>query len=118
MRAQRVIQMLAMVLIIGTIVLLGFGQAVLHLWNWLMPTTFGLHPITYWQAIGLLGLSWLLFGGPRGFFGGHRGGHWRHRMRERWESMTPEERERFRQGMRGRCGHGRHHQEPAAETKT
>jgi len=25
-------------------------------------------------------------------------------MFERWEQMTPEERERFRQGMRGRCG--------------
>ena len=23
---------------------------------------------------------------------------------ERWERMTPEERERFRQGMHGRCG--------------
>jgi hypothetical protein len=25
-------------------------------------------------------------------------------MMERWEKMTPEEREKFRQGMRGRCG--------------
>jgi hypothetical protein len=25
-------------------------------------------------------------------------------MLERWEQMTPEEREKFRQGMRGRCG--------------
>jgi hypothetical protein len=24
-------------------------------------------------------------------------------MRGRWEHMTPEEREKFRQGMRGRC---------------
>src|SRR5215470_1385215 len=103
MRAQRIVQMLVMALIVGTIVLLGFGQAVLHLWNWLMPETFGLHPITYWQALGLLGLSWLLFGGPRGFFGHGHGGHWRHRMKARWESMTPEERERFRQGMGGRC---------------
>ena len=114
MRVQRVVQMLAFVLIVGIIVVLGFGQAVLHLWNWLMPAAFGLHPITYWQALGLLGLSWLLFGGPRAWFGGHHGGHWRHRMRERWESMTPEERERFRQGMAHRCGHGR---APVAETK-
>ena len=28
------------------------------------------------------------------------------RMAERRERMTPEERERFRQGMRGRCGFG------------
>ena len=44
MRAQRVVQMLVMVLIIGTIILLGFGQAVLHLWNWLMPATFTIAP--------------------------------------------------------------------------
>ena len=115
MKVQRIVRILVVVLIVGTILLLGFGQAVLHLWNWLMPGLFGLHVISYWQALGLLGLSWLLFGGPRGFFGGrhHGGGHWRHRMRERWESMTPEERERFRQGMAHRCGHGRHeHPEP------
>jgi Ca2+/H+ antiporter, TMEM165/GDT1 family len=83
-----------------------FGQIVLRLWNWLMPSLFGLHPITFWQALGLLALSWILFGGMRGFHRGRRPGYgrWRHRMRERWEQMTPEERERFRQGMRSRCG--------------
>jgi len=89
------------ILLILTIVTVGFGSAVLHLWNWLMPGLFGLHVITYWQALGLLGLSWLLFGGPRLLPGQP---HWRHRMRERWEQMTPEEREKFRAGMRGRCG--------------
>jgi hypothetical protein len=28
-------------------------------------------------------------------------------MIERWEQMTPEEREKFRQGMVGRCGRAR-----------
>ena len=32
--------------------------------------------------------------------------NFRRRMAERWERMTPEERERFRQGMRARCGFG------------
>ena len=87
------------------LVFAGFTPAVLHLWNWLMPAIFGLHVITYWQALGLLGLSWLLFGGPRLLPGGGRGGHWRHRMRERWEQMTPEEREKFSSGMRRHgCG--------------
>jgi len=91
------------VLLFLTIVFTGFTTGVLHLWNWLMPTIFGLHVITYWQALGLLGLSWLLFGGPRlGPRGG--GGRWRHRVRERWEQMTPEEREKFRSGMRHGCG--------------
>jgi hypothetical protein len=33
-------------------------------------------------------------------------------MMARWEQMTPEEREKFREGLRARCGHGT---TPAAE---
>ena len=79
-----------------------FGYVVMSLWNWLMPALFGWHLITYWQALGVLVVSKFLFGGFRG--GIQRNGRWRRRMRERWEGMTPEERERFREGMRGRCG--------------
>lgn len=75
-----------------------FGLLVMSLWNWLMPAVFALHPITFWQAIGVFFLSRLLFGGfARGC---HQGRHWRHRMMERWEQMTPEERARFREEMR------------------
>jgi hypothetical protein len=89
------------------------GWIVMSLWNWLLPPLFGWKWITFWQALALLILCRLLFGG----FGGHRsmrGGmrsRMRERMRERWEHMTPEERERFRQGMDWRCGH----QPPPAE---
>ena len=100
MKTRRVGQMLFGVALIIVIVMAGFGSAVLHLWNWLMPEVFGMHTITYWQALGLLGLSWLLFGGPRLLPGRP---HWRHRMRERWEQMTPEEREKAREHW-GRCG--------------
>jgi hypothetical protein len=79
-----------------------FTFIVMSLWNWLMPALFGLRTITFWQAMGLLVLSKILLGGFRGRSGG--GMHWRRRMMERWEKMTPEEREKFRQGMRGRCG--------------
>ncbi len=77
------------------------GEVVLHLWNWLLPTLFGFRQITFWEALGILVLCRILFGriGGRGF---HRS-NFRRRMSERWEHMTPEERERFRQGMRGRC---------------
>jgi hypothetical protein len=111
MRGTWFIRLFGIALVIF-IVVVGFGQAVEHLWNWVMPLTFGLRPITYGQAVGLLLLSWLLFGGPRGWFPGT--GHWRHRRWERWQQMTPEEREKFRQGMRGRCGH---FGPPAAEPK-
>ena len=76
---------------------------VMSLWNWLMPAVFGWQLISFWQALGLLVLSRILFGGFRGRAG--YGMHWRRRMAERWEQMSPEEREKFRAGMRGRCGH-------------
>jgi hypothetical protein len=94
---------LALIALFILIVIAAFGQAVLQLWNWLMPGIFGLPALTFWQAVGLLGLSWILFGGLRGLPGYH--GRWRHRMRERWEQMTPEQREEFRKAMHGRCGH-------------
>ena len=37
------------------------GVFVYWLWNWLMPTIFGLHTITWFQAWGLMVLSSLLF---------------------------------------------------------
>ncbi len=78
------------------------GYVIKALWNWLLPAIFtGAHLITFWQALGLLLLCRILFGswGP----GGNRGRH-RRRKAEKWAAMTPEERERFRQNMRSRCG--------------
>ena len=97
-RTLRVVKFLAMGIVFVTIM----SFVVLLLWNWLMPPIFGWHAITFWQALGLLILSKILFGGFRGRPGMH--GEWRHRMMERWAKMTPEEREKFRQSMRGRCG--------------
>ena len=76
------------------------GEVVRLLWNWLLPPLFGWSPITFWQAIGILALCRILFGGlgrhsPCGRYTGRRWGH-----------MTPEERERFREGMRERFGSG------------
>lgn len=34
-----------------------------YLWNWLMPAIFGLQPVTFWQALGLNILAWLVFHG-------------------------------------------------------
>ncbi len=76
------------------------GQIVMHLWNWLLPPLFGWRMITFWQALGLLTLSRILFGGMSG---GHRS---RNRMKERCGNMAPEEREQFRQRLRERWGFG------------
>lgn len=90
-----------MLVLIPAFVALG-GAVVMLLWNWLVPTLFGLHAVTFWQALGLLALCRILFGGF-GRSGGHRSGM-RRRWAERWERMTPEERERFRRSFRGRWG--------------
>jgi hypothetical protein len=74
------------------------GGVVMLLWNWLAPALFELRQINFWQALGLLALCRILFGG----FGGPHRSNYRRRMRERWECMTPEERERFRQGLHDR----------------
>jgi len=87
------------------------GEVVEQLWNWLLPSLFGWRPITFWQAVGLLALCRILFGGW-GRHGVYRS-NFRRRMTERWEHMTAEERERFREGLRSRCGFG----PPASETK-
>jgi len=82
------------------------GEMVMLLWNWLAPALFGLRQVTFWQALGLLALCRILFGGF-GLGGGHRSRSrqgFRGRMAERWEQMTPEEREKFRQGLHDRAG--------------
>jgi hypothetical protein len=112
MRGRRALRFLK-VLAIVTLAVTVFGFVASHLWNGLMPGLFGLRAITFWQAIGLIILGRLLFGGFGPRFGG---APWRRHWAERWERMTPEEREKFREGMRGRCG-GPRVPEPATETK-
>lgn len=91
--------------VLGTALFIAIGGGiVLQLWNWLLPSLFGWRPITFWQALGLLALCRILFGGVGGR-GLHRS-NFRRRMAERWDRMTPEEREKVRQGMLGRCGFG------------
>ena len=96
-------------LVFATVFVAVFGYVVMRLWNWLTPALFGWHLISFWQAVGILVLSKILFGG---FHGRHRRrSHWRGRMRERFGRMSPEEREKFRAGMRG-CHWGRRGERP------
>jgi hypothetical protein len=102
-RTRRIVKTIVKILIFAPIAIFIFGEVVLHLWNWLIPALFHLSAITFWQALGILVLSWILFGGMRGAGRGCRG-NWRRRMHERWEQMTPEEREKFFEFMRSHGG--------------
>jgi hypothetical protein len=90
------------------------GEVVMRLWNWLLPPLFGFREIAFWQALGILLLCRILFGGF-GFRGGGGSGirrrmagrmavHIADRVGDRWDAMSPDERERFRQRIRERCG--------------
>ena len=101
---------LAPLAILGILLIIAIGGVIVQqLWNWLVPALIGWHQITFWQALGLLVLCRILFGGH----GGLARSHARRRWAERWETMTSEDRERFRQRMRERCGF----EPPAAENK-
>ncbi len=90
---------------VGMLLFVAFGgMLVMHLWNWLLPQLFGWPEVTFWQALGLLALCRILFGGF-GLGGGGRSCGKRSLL-ERCEQMSPEERERFRQGVRERWGAG------------
>jgi hypothetical protein len=72
------------------------GGVVLQLWNWLLPPLFGVPEVTFWQALGILALCRILFGG----FGDPTRGRseWRRRTAEPWGRLSPEEQARLRQG--------------------
>ena len=81
-----------------------FTYAVYALWNGVLVDVVAVKAISYWQALGVLVLAKILFGG----FPGRRGKcgpGWRGRMMaERWESLDPEKREQLREEMRRRFG--------------
>jgi len=86
-----------------------FSVAAMFLWNALMPGIFGLSVLDYWQAVGLVILARILFGGlgPGRFAAiGARGGDERlfahgNALREKWLKMTEDERMEFVRSHRG-----------------
>ena len=100
---KRAIGMVACVAL--AIVALGF--VIMTLWNHILVVVLGVKAITYCQALGIFVLSKLLFGGFRGRGHGCVGGcGFRGKgreLKEKWQNMTPEERESFKQIWRSRC---------------
>lgn len=75
------------------------GGVVMMLWNALLPDIFGVKPITYWQALGLLILSRILLGG----FGGGGNAPWKNPRRGRWAQLSDEEKARMKEAWQRRC---------------
>ncbi|HLX90095.1 MAG TPA: hypothetical protein VKR32_00345 [Puia sp.] len=90
-----------------------FSWVVMLLWNNVLVAALHVSLISFWQALGLLVLSKILFGGFRGGNWGRHG--WKQKMMQRWETMSPEEKEKFRGEWEKRCG--RHFAKPFEEEK-
>jgi len=87
--------------VFGALVLVAFVFVTQLLWNWLVPTLFNGPVITFWQTLGLLVLSKILFSG----FGkkdhcGPDKSYWKKRLHTKFSHMTEEERAAFKQKMR------------------
>ena len=106
-RANRVTRMIVLFLLIAPIAIFLFGTLVMFLWNKALVPVLHVSEVTFWQALGILVLSKILFGS---FSGGSRRSSWRQRWKERmtqkWNNMTPEEKERFRAKYQDRWGSG------------
>lgn len=86
---------------------------VMLLWNAILPSVLHVTTVTYWQAAGILLLSKILFGGFHGRGRWH--GMKQRRMEEKWQNMSPEEKEQFKNEWRERCGRwGRQNKESSA----
>ncbi|MFT3910017.1 MAG: hypothetical protein QM737_11360 [Ferruginibacter sp.] len=106
MKSQFSIQKKIKIFFIVIIACLAFSAAVMGLWNAILPEVLGVKAISFVQAVGILILSKILFGGFRGGGGwaAHKRGRWME-MQEKMATMTPEEREKFKAEWRNRCGH-------------
>ncbi len=63
MRRKKLI-LLAPLAVLGLLLFVFIGgEVVKQLWNWLLPPLFGWRQVTFWQALGILALCRILFGG-------------------------------------------------------
>lgn len=92
------------IIILAIAAIAALTYILMSLWNGILVSVLTVKAITFWQALGILVLSKILFGG----FGKgcrchrHHGG-WNNKMMEKWEKMSPEEREEFKQRWRNKC---------------
>jgi hypothetical protein len=85
--------------VIGPIAILVFGGTVMLLWNNVLSPVLHISTITFWQGLGILVLSKILFSSFSGGSGSRRD-YWKQRMM--WKNMTPEQKEKFKEEWKNR----------------
>ena len=93
-----IVKMILFVLLFVTLI----STVLMLLWNWLLPEIFGLPEISFWQAFGLLLLSKIIFGLPKG----HKGhaAKWRPQFVSKWQNVSPEEKKQWKQKFAEKWG--------------
>lgn len=86
--------------ILGVILI---SYVVMLLWNNLIPELFNGPHVTWLQALGLLVLGKILFGGFHKRCSCSNKEHWKEKLDDKLSTLTPEERERFRSQMSEKC---------------
>src|SRR6185436_4675546 len=107
MRRSRLTRMIFLFIVVAPIAVFVFGQVVMLLWNNALVPVLHVSEITFWQGLGILVLSKILFSSFSGRGGSNRY-YWKQRMM--WDQMTPEQKEKFREEWRNRSqrwGHRR-----------
>jgi len=106
-----------MIILIGAAAITAFGFIVMGLWNAILPQVItGVKVISFWQALGILALSKILFGFGKGGGGwGQKRREWKEKMTEKLAHMTAEEREQFKAEWKNRCGGMRWRPQPWQE---
>jgi hypothetical protein len=90
---------IAKMVVFGLVAIALVGWITMSLWNWLIPDLFHGPVLTFWQALGLLVLSKILFWSFAKKHHNHSS-HWKPYWKEKWTAMSPEDRERFKQKMK------------------
>src|SRR6478736_1563273 len=99
MKRSRWAKFALLFILIAPVAIFLFGKVIMLLWNNILTPVLHVSEITFWQGLGILVLAKILFGG----FGGRGGsGHYFKKQRMMWNSMTPEQKERFKEEWKNR----------------
>ena len=99
MKRTRWAKFILLFILVAPVAIFLFGKLIMLLWNNILTPVLHVSEITFWQGLGILVLAKILFGS----FGGRSGsGHYFKKQRMMWNSMTPEQKERFKEEWKNR----------------
>ena len=99
MKRSRWTKIIFLIILVAPIAIFVFGSVIMLLWNNVLTPVLHVSEITFWQGLGILVLSKILFGSFSG-----KGGSNRYYMKQRmmWNNMTPEQKEKFKEEWNNR----------------